>query len=141
MTPIDTGPATGPVTGPAEMEKSRAWVGHFLASAADLPITFTLDGQTVRGIPATWQPVSSRRIIDANIIETVFTGSDPKSGLQIRVECTEYRDYPVVEWVAWLINTGQTNTPLISDLLALDGAFAGATPALIHCNGDFYSAE
>jgi alpha-galactosidase len=128
-----------PITTPADMDQRRAWVDHFFANAADLPISFTLNGETIRGIPSAWQPVVSRRRIDANLIETVFEGRDPQSGLQVRVECTEYRDYPVIEWVAWLTNQGSQPTPLISDLLALDGTFRGAAPVLDHCNGDFYS--
>jgi alpha-galactosidase len=128
-------------TQPADMARSRAWTGHFFASAGALPLSFVLDGQAVQGIPADWQPVVSRRRIDANISETLFIGSDPNSGLQIRVECTEYHDYPVVEWVAWFINQGSTATPLIRDILALDGAFAGSSPVIEHGNGDFYSAD
>lgn len=126
---------------PEDMLKSRAWGERFLSHAAELPITFVLEGKTIRGIPQGWHPVSNRRRIDANITETVFEGMDAETGLSVRVECTEYRDYPVVEWVAWFTNKGQQPTPVISDILALDGTFTGASPALYHCNGDFCSAE
>ena len=106
-----------------------------------LPISFVLDGQTFHGIPDAWQPVSRRRRIDANIIETVFDGTDPQTGLNVRVECAEYLDYPVVEWVAWLSNHGTSPTPLICDIRGLDAAFTGAAPVLQHSNGDFCSAE
>ena len=124
-----------------DMDKSRAWTGRFFASPADLPISFVFDGKPVAGIPEAWQPGSRRRRIDANIVETVFEGRDPETGLSLRVECTEYLDYPVVEWVARLANTGNRPTPIISDILALDGAFEGASPVLCHSNGDFYSGE
>lgn len=130
-----------PTTTPADMVRSRTWVGRFFASAADLPIAFMLGGEAIHGIPTTWQPVARRRIIDANIVETVYEGTAPNTGLKVRVECTEYQDYPVIEWVAWFTNEGHEPTPVISDLLALDGMFSGSSPALVHCNGDFYSAE
>ena len=56
------------------------------------------------------------------------------------MECAEYQDYPVVEWVAWFTNTGDKPTPVIRDILAMD-ARSGAAPVLYHCNGDFYSED
>ena len=130
-----------PVTKPEDMQKSREWAGRFFSDPADLPVSFVFDGRDVGGIPKDWQSVSNRRRIDANIFETVFEGNDAGSGLNVRVECTEYQDYPVVEWVAWLTNKGRETTPVISDLLAMDGTFRGSSPALYHCNGDFASEE
>ena len=123
------------------MERSRKWTSRFLAGPATLPVSFLLDGKAVTGIPADWAPESKRRRIDANIIETIFEGRDAKTGLTLRVECAEYLDYPVVEWVAWFTNTGNQPTPIISDILALDGRFEGSSPVLQHCNGDFYSEQ
>lgn len=130
-----------PITQPEDISRSRAWAQRCFSSAAALPISFVLNGQMMRGIPEAWQPTTSRRWIDANITETVFEGQDAGTGLHIRVELTEYRDYPVVEWVAWFSNRGRSATPVIRDILALDGVFAGASPVLHHCNGDFCSAE
>lgn len=124
-----------------DMGKSREWAGRFLSDPASLPISFRIDERSVAGIPEDWKPVSHRRRIDANILETIFEGHDAGSGLHIRVECTEYRDFPVVEWVAWLTNRGSEATPLIRDILAMDGIFHGSSPVLYHCNGDFYSEE
>jgi alpha-galactosidase len=123
------------------MTTIRAWATRALSSAAGLPISFSLDGQAIRGIPEAWQPVATRRVVDANITETVFEGTDPATGLQVRVECAQYRDFPVVEWVAWLTNTGAAPTPILSDIRAMDAAFQGASPVLVHCNGDYYSID
>jgi len=123
------------------MLKMGEWSAHFLATSARLPVTFKLDGKTISGIPDDWNPVARKYRIDANIIETIFEGTDAETGLNLRVECLEYLDYPVVEWVAWLTNKGQKSTPVISDLLALDGIFTGISPVLCHCNGEFMSAE
>ncbi|MEZ4863587.1 MAG: alpha-galactosidase [Caldilineaceae bacterium] len=126
---------------PADMAQSRAWLEHFFTDATTLPLSFVLDEQPITGIPEAWQPVVHRRRIDANLTETVYEGRDPASGLQVRVEQLVYHDYPVVEWVAWLTNQGDAATPIVSDLLALDGVISGASARLYHCNGDFYSAE
>jgi len=130
-----------PITTPEDMSISRAWTRSFFSRAADLPTSFVLDGNTINGIPDKWQPVSHRRRIDANISEMVFEGTDPKTGLSIRVECTEYHDYPVLEWVAWFTNKGLVPTPVLCDIRAMDGAIQGVSPVLYHSNGDFYNAE
>ena len=136
-----SGIAGGFVSVSKDMERSRAWTSRLLSGPASLPVSFMLDGKAVTGIPAGWGPVSNRRRIDANLIETTFEGRDAKTGLGLRVECVEYLDYPVVEWVAWLTNTGDQPTPIISDIAALDGRFDGASPVLHHNNGDFYSEK
>lgn len=128
-------------TCPADMEKSRAWTRRFLERSAALPISFALDGKAVSGIPEGWGPKFRRRRIDANVVETTVEGRDPQTGLGLRVECTEYLDYPVLEWVAWFANTGSRPTPIISNILALDTRFQGSSPVLQHSNGDFCSGE
>jgi len=130
-----------PVTKPTDMAKSRALMEQFFAAPTTLPLSFVLDEKPITGIPAAWQPVAQQRCMDANLTETVFQGTDPHTGLHVRVECLTYHDYPVVEWAAWLTNKGQAATPILRDLLILDGAIAGTAPVLHHCNGDFYSAE
>ncbi len=124
-----------------DMRNVREWAGCFLDGPGSLPISFVYDGKPIRGIPNDWQPVTTRRRIDANIVETVFEGADPATGLRIRAEGVMYEDYPVVEWTAWLTNTGSATTPVISDLLGLDGQFDGTSTGLYHCNGDFNSAN
>jgi len=130
-----------PLTTPADLALSRAYQVRLLSRPADLPIAFELDGQTIHGLPEAWHPVSHRRRVDATLTETVFTAADPASGLSVRVEVTAYHDYPVLEWVAWLTNTGDLPTPLIHGLRALDAAFPGAAPVLNSSNGDFVSAD
>jgi alpha-galactosidase len=133
--------STHPLTDPADMEKSREWTGRFLSGAGSLPVSFTLDGKAVTGIPSGWKPTMRKRRLDATMVETVFEGREPDTGLILRIECVEYADYPVVEWTAWFTNTGSRPTPILSDVRAMDGAFAGASPVLCHCNGDFCSGE
>ena len=130
-----------PVTRPEDMSISRALAARFFVNAAGLPTSFTLGGQPVYGIPQGWQPVITRHRVDANLFETVIEGSDPATGLHVRAECTEYRDYPVVEWMAWLSNEGQSPTPIIDNIRAVDASFKGSAPVLYHCNGDYYSVD
>ena len=59
-------------TKPEDMLQSRAWAERFFSRAADLPISFVLDGKAIRGIPEEWRPVSNKRRIDANILRNGF---------------------------------------------------------------------
>ncbi len=128
-------------TRPEDMEKSRLWLGRRMGAPETLPFSFVYGGQKISGIPQAWNPVTSKRRIDANLVETVVEGNDPATGLAVRAEITQYQDYPVVEWVVWLANKGSQASPLIQDLLALDGVFEGASPVLDHSNGDYYSVD
>ena len=123
------------------MSQSHALAKRFLSRATDLPISFVLDEQPIHGIPQKWRPLVNKRRIDGNRSETVFEATDPKTGLRVRVECVEYHDYPVMEWVAWFSNQGHEATPIIRDILALDGTFQGSAPVLYSNNGDFYSEK
>jgi alpha-galactosidase len=128
-------------TSPEDMQLRRNWTDRFFSKPSDLPISFSLDGKPLAGIPEAWRPVVRRRRIDANIVETVFEGREAQSGLSLRVECVEYADYPVIEWTAWLTHDGKQPAPIVSDLQALDTTFAGASPVVYHGNGDFGSVE
>lgn len=133
--------AVSNATRPEDMQKSRQWVGWRMSAPETLPFSFICGGKKISGIPQAWNPALSRRRIDANLVETAVEGSDPASGLTVRVEITRYLDYPVVEWVVWLSNKGSQASPIIQDLLALDGVFEGASPVLEHSNGDYYSVD
>ncbi len=123
------------------MAKSRKWTERFLADPAHIPVSFKLDGKAISGIPTDWRPSAGARRVDAAIMEKTVEGKDPNTGLAVRFECVEYADFPVVEWTAWLTNTGQRPTPILSDILAIECSFEGASAVLWNCNGDFSSAE
>ena len=97
--------------------------------------------EAVRGLPAAWGPKVETKRIDAHVSETRIEGRDPRTGLTVRVECTQYHDYPVVDWVAWFTNDGTATTPVLREILALDGVFPGSEPRLVHTTGDLFSAE
>jgi alpha-galactosidase len=123
------------------MAQPRCWTGAFSAAPSQLPFSFLYDGKKTNGIPDAWNPVTTTRRIDANMVETVYEGADGDSGLTVRVEVLEYRDFPVVEWIVWFANAGYATAPLLRGIRALDATFAGNRPVLHHCNGDFYSEE
>jgi len=127
-----------PIPTSEDMAESRALYEQFFTDPSKLPITYLFDGKQQRGIPRDWQPVTQTRLLDANMVELVWTGRAPQTGLEIRIECLVYRDYPVLEWVAWFANRGTTPTPLLSDIEALDATLVGSAPVLHHYRGDFW---
>ncbi len=165
MKPINHTPADNPGTNVQDMAASRAWSLGYFDQPSNLPISFVLDGQQIRGIPASWHASMQSRWIDANIIETQYEGTDPASGVKVRVLASTYRDFPVVEWVAWFSNSRTDSldskqfAPLISDIQAMDVKLNASSTAsktasdsdlttrtsspaqLYHCNGDYYSID
>ncbi len=120
-----------------DMALSRALVDRFFTTGDSLPLSFNLDGEPVRGLPADWSPSRTCRTVDANAFETVWEAKCPTSGLRVRIELTQYRDFPVCEWTAWFTNDGPAPTPILGDILAFDGLFDGPNPVVNHYNGDF----
>ena len=63
---------------------------------------------------------------------------DPQNGLVVRCQAIEYHDFPTVEWTVYLRNTGQQDSPLLTDILPLDTRFErspGAEFVLHHQTG------
>ncbi|MBE6871834.1 MAG: hypothetical protein E7491_07760 [Ruminococcaceae bacterium] len=107
---------------------------HPYTTPAAAPVTFSVGGTVYRGIPDAFSPKVKRRRIDACITETSITAKTPE-GLDITVECTEFSDYPVVEWVMYISNNSGENSPVISDW-HIDLSVPCPSPCLYHGNGD-----
>ncbi len=100
-----------------------------------LPLAFTYEGKRYRGIPAEFSPVAQRRRVDANITQVLVCGRNEK-GLEIRVEYTQYSDYPVQEFIAFFENRGQEDTGILSDVRIMEGTLPCEDMTLIYSNGD-----
>jgi len=116
-------PAVSP--NPEEMAASRQWVAaRFDAGkAAKSPETFfsfNYDGKPSSEFLKTWQLTRASRRLDEKRTEYTLTYADPKTGLVLRCMGIEYLDYPCVEWTLFLKNTGDRETPILSDIQALD---------------------
>ena len=107
---------------------------HPYTTPNDVPATYRIGDTVYHGFPADFSPVAVRKRIDANIYETTVTARTPE-GLTLRAECTEYTDYPVVEWVMYIRNDGAENSPIVTDW-RIDPTFEGISPRLQHGNGD-----
>ena len=68
-----------------------------------------------------WTRKTEERAQSSNVLRREVTYADPATGLEIRVEVDQFNDWPAVEWVAHLTNRGTANTPVLEDILAMDG--------------------
>ena len=133
-----------PPAAPPEFAEAAAWFESFQPVAtkepANLPFSFTYDGQSAAKLLAGWNVTRSDRALDVQRQERVVTYTDPKTGLQLRCVAVSYRDFPTVEWTLHFKNTGSADTPILSDINAIDARWSRAAdqPVLHHENGTFF---
>ena len=102
------------------------------APLAALPISFTYGGKEYRGMPE-YSRVS-HELTDANIMRATYTAV-LEAGLEVQLTYTEYRDFPVREWVASFTNTGTADTPILENV-KIGGALDGKLTDFVWSNGD-----
>jgi alpha-galactosidase len=116
-----------------EITATAEWAQRLLASTgAAPPFSFTYDGSPSGTLLPTWQRTVQETAGESLTAHTL-TYTDPASGLQVRAEINVHSDFPAVEWVLHLRNTGTADTPLIEQLLPLDATLPlpPATPCVI----------
>ena len=103
--------------------------------------SFNYDGKPSSELLKTWELKRASRKLDDQRTEHTLTYTDPKTGLVVRCVGIEYRDYPCVEWTLFFKNTSDKDTPILSDIQALDlqverkpGAGAEKGEFLLHHN-------
>jgi alpha-galactosidase len=82
--------------------------------------SFTYDGKPSSDLLKTWELKRVGRKLDDNRTEHTLVYADPKTGLIVRCVGIEYLDYPCVEWTLYFKNTSDQDTPILSDIQALD---------------------
>lgn len=86
----------------------------------DIPFSFTYGGQSSRDFLPTWPRTVHPPEPVAGGQRHVITWLDPQTGLEVRLDLTEFSDHPVLEWVVYFRNTGTADTPILTDIQALD---------------------
>ncbi len=111
------------------MERLMAW-----KSTAELPLRFGYGGKEIAGFPENVKPEITECGKQEGVTEITIRGR-MADGLEIRVECVRYRDFPVVEYTAFLKNCGEKDSEII-DSLQLCGLIGGNAAELLHGTGD-----
>lgn len=98
------------------------------APSVTLPFGFLYGGQPLEELLDEWSVERTSRTIEDGRhglrTEHVVTVADPATGLTAQMVAIEYCDYPMVEWTLYLTNEGDEDTPLLSDIQALDLSFS-----------------
>ncbi len=131
---ISQSPAISPT--PAELGLSS----HFAASvlgAADskgLPYSFVYGGRPSSELLAGWQRKETTQALDPTRSKRTITCTDSQTGLELRCEAVVYTDFPAVEWTLYFRNTGESETPILENVQALDFAWerTGEREFLLH---------
>ncbi len=104
-----------------EMRPKSQWINqYFSASAPRLPFSFNYGGQPSAELLAAWPKKAETRTLDNARTQQTLTWTDPKTNLSVRCVVVDYADLPMIEWTLYFENAGQDDTPLISEVMALD---------------------
>ncbi len=99
---------------------SEVWLGDLPVTFAEPPFSFNYGGKSSAVFLSTWPAKRGVTSLDRARTQRTLTYTDPNTGLVVRCVAIEYADFPAVEWTLTLKNTGQDDTPILSDIQALD---------------------
>ena len=117
MSPLLADDLSGAVTD-LDREISRSWHATNLTGQAAC-FSFKYNGKSSRDFLSDWNRTeqTSKSGVRAT---TTTTFVDPASDLEIRQVTVTYDDYPVTEWTLYFRNHGSQESPVISDIQAID---------------------
>ncbi|MEM8944705.1 MAG: hypothetical protein AAGD11_05925, partial [Planctomycetota bacterium] len=130
------GALSGPVT-EAELARSKQWaVGKFSGKVTELPFSFVYGDQSSRDLLPNWTRTAESKSLDEHRTQHRVTLTDPETQLIVRCVAVEYHDYPAVEWTVYFRNDGPKDTPLLSEILAVDLSLrrGGTAEYVLHHN-------
>ena len=117
-------------------DKRAAWAEALGDDRLPAPFSFAMGEISSEAVLArsTRHTESSDLEDERTAVTTVWT--DPETGLEIRWEGVEYRDFNTVEWTVYLKNTGNESTPIIAGLQGIDTTLqpAPADDVVLHYN-------
>jgi alpha-galactosidase len=122
-----------------DTRRDHEWLKeHLLNDNAQLPFSFAYDRQGSSALLKAWpKKVETKQLVDGRT-EHVVTWTDPKTGLQFRVDALEFANSPVVEWTAYFKNDGKVDAPVLEYVQALDTSFevtGKGIPTILYSKG------
>jgi alpha-galactosidase len=88
------------------------------------PFSFVYDGRPSGKFLKHWPVQRSSTKLDEHRTGRTLAYKDAKTGLEVRCEAVVYDDFPTVEWTIYFKNAGQSDTPIIEKIQAVDMALA-----------------
>ena len=111
---------------------NRAWAQHVFVGT-QCPFSFVYGGKPSASLLPSWEEhVESESLPGAERRTLRFV--DPETQLEVRAVATVFTDCPGVDWTVYFINNGKADSPVLENVLALDGLLgpAGDSPATFH---------
>jgi len=104
---------------------------------ASPPFSFNYDGKDSGQILSTWKHTESHGMwvngyVRSNDPFDSYVFTDPGTGLEISVLVQRHVKEQVADWVIKFKNTGRKDTPILSEIMALDFAAPVAGEAVVH---------
>jgi alpha-galactosidase len=133
-TVVQSAPATplSPEGIPDNTAAVHQWVEQHFAKGKLPPFSFVYDGKKSDHFIRSWKfRAENLKPVEQDADETIYTYSDPRSGLIVKCRVTCFTDFPAVEWVLNFSNASGKNTPLIEKAAVIDQSFVAQD------NGDF----
>jgi len=104
-----------------EMATTKEWIASNLGPEATAhPFSFKYGDSTSADFLKDCEIDDSSEELDEHRTRRTLTYTDPQTGLEMRCVAIEYSDFPVVEWTLYFKNTGTSDTPILSDIRALE---------------------
>ena len=122
---------------PQNVTEVKQWIDQHFAKGKIPPFSFVYDGIKSDEFIRNWQFRVEKPTTSApNSEETIFTYSDPESGLAVKCAVTCFTDFPALEWVLNFSNKSGKNTPVIQKAAVIDYSFMAETDGnfILHHN-------
>lgn len=101
------------------------WLETNLLKSGQAPFSFVYDGKNSQEFLRSWDFLATRKQLPDCGTQHILTYTDPKTGLEIRCEAIVFQNHPAVEWILKFKNTSGRETPIISDIQALNTTLTG----------------
>ena len=122
----------GPFASTQDNTAARRWLAATLAHGGTLPFSFDYDGRPSAGLLSAWTRHHATTRLDAQRTRDEYVFRDSKTGLTVRCVAVRYADFPAVEWTVFFRNDGRADTPLLSNIQALDLRLARPGDVTLH---------
>jgi alpha-galactosidase len=109
---------------------SVVWLGDMAIAgsqrvpySADPFFSFVYSGKPSSEFLNKWKCARESKRIGEQRTRHTIRYTDPETRLEVRCEGVTYSDFPTVEWTLFFKNKGDKDTPIISDIQAIDTSF------------------
>ena len=121
-------------TQPDEHTAQQTWIANHLAPGTEPFFSYRYNGLSITALSGEWKEDINKTAEQSSTVHRTFTRIDAETGLQVQCSVTQYTDFPAVEWVMTFKNAGTKDTPILEDILPLDGSFTvpRSEPVTLH---------